>query len=95
MELHVTGVITAKEEYKDIVKNAILKLIQVTRKEKASILYNAHQSEDDPNIFTFHEIWEDEEGFNFHMEQSYIADFIELLNDKLVTPLLVVKGQIL
>ncbi|WP_316778694.1 putative quinol monooxygenase [Pedobacter antarcticus] len=85
-----------KDEFVDTVKTMILNdLIDSTRKEEGCIKYNVHQSEDDSNVFTFHETWKNKDGFNFHMRQPYVTDFLELVKDKLVNPLLLVKGHVL
>ena len=42
-------------------KTELLKLLDITRKEDGCVLYQLHDDLENPNTFTFYEIWETEE----------------------------------
>lgn len=57
--------------------------INQSKQETACLQYDLHQSTENPNIFIFHEIWENEKGFSLHNEQPYIKAFGKIANEKL------------
>ncbi|MNV74590.1 putative monooxygenase YcnE [compost metagenome] len=64
-----------KETHREKIKNTLLEMVRLTRLEPAAELYNLHQGIEDPNVFTFYEIWTDQAGLDAHNEQPYIKDF--------------------
>lgn len=75
MKIYLTVVLHVKEEYRDQVKQALQEMVRLTRLEPAAELYNLHQGIENPNVFTFYEIWKDQTGLDAHNEQPYIKEF--------------------
>jgi len=64
-----------KKEKLDFVKYELLKILGPTRKENGCILYELHQDLDNPYIFMFYEIWENEDYWKAHDKQQHIVEF--------------------
>ncbi|AIM36969.1 antibiotic biosynthesis monooxygenase [Sphingobacterium sp. ML3W] len=83
MKIHLTAIIMVKEEYREEVASILQNMVLQTRKEEACELYNLHQGLEDPNLFTFYEIWKSRDGLTEHNDQPYIRAFGELVTEKL------------
>jgi len=83
MNINLTAIIKSKAEHIEEVKRVLKDMVVQSKKETACLQYDLHQSTESPNIFVFHEIWEDEKGFALHNEQPYIMAFGEIANEKL------------
>ena len=85
MAINLTVILKSKPESSAILKSLLLDLVQNSTKEAACLQYDLHQSEEDSNIFIFHEVWENEAGLQFHNKQLYLISFFEnsrsLLNE--------------
>lgn len=77
MAINLTVILKSKPECKEMLKILLLDLVQNSTKETACVQYDLHQSVEDPEIFIFHEVWENEVGLKFHHEQPYIISFFE------------------
>lgn len=89
MPINLTVIIKSKPESRETLKSLLLDLVQNSKKETACLQYDLHQSNEEPNTFIFHEIWENPNGLDNHNQQSYIQSFFE--NSKLLlqeTPIL-------
>ena len=89
MPINLTVFLKSKQESIEILKSLLLDLVQNSKKESACIQYDLHQSNEESNVFIFHEIWENQNGLDIHNQQSYIQSFFE--NSKpllLETPIL-------
>jgi quinol monooxygenase YgiN len=75
MKIYLTVVLRVKEAHREQVKHTLQEMVRLTRLEPAAELYNLHQGIEDPNVFTFYEIWKDQGGLDAHNEQAYIKDF--------------------
>lgn len=75
--LTIIAKILAKEEKRDFVKKELLKLIEITKKEKGCINYDLHQDNENPNLFLFHENWESRELWQTHMNNAHLAEYIK------------------
>jgi len=76
-KLTIVARILAKEEKREFVKTELLKLINTTRAEKGCINYDLHQDNENPNIFLFHENWENRELWQEHMNNTHLADYMK------------------
>ncbi len=95
MKTYLTAILKSKPEFLPEVKSVLQNMVVHSRKETACIQYDLHQSLDDQNIFTFHEIWKNQEGLTLHNEQPYIKAFRSLAKEKLQeTPLIYVTQKI-
>ncbi|MEN5193783.1 putative quinol monooxygenase [Sphingobacterium faecium] len=75
MKIYLTVVLRVEEEHREEIKTILLEMVHLTRLEPAAELYNLHQGIEDPNVFTFYEIWTDQAGLDAHNEQPYIKNF--------------------
>ncbi|UPZ38480.1 antibiotic biosynthesis monooxygenase [Sphingobacterium sp. PCS056] len=75
MKIYLTVVLRVKEAHREEIKTILLEMVRLTRLEPAAELYNLHQGIEDPNVFTFYEIWTDQAGLDAHNEQPYIKNF--------------------
>jgi quinol monooxygenase YgiN len=91
MNVIVVAVITAKPEFTENVKENLLYLVEMTHQEAACITYDLHQNADVPNQFTMYEIWENEVGFQAHLQMPYLKEFGEKAKDWFEKPLALSK----
>ena len=85
MSIYLTVVIKSKEDKTQELKQLLLNMVVNSRKEKACLQYDLHDSVDE-NTFVFHEEWLDQSGLDAHNLQSYIVDFsakVPLLTESL------------
>lgn len=75
--LTIVARILAKEEHRELVKNELLKLIDITRAEEGCINYDLHQDNENPNLFLFFENWTNKELWQAHMSNTHLADYIK------------------
>ena len=80
MEINLTVILKSKPESTAAFKSLLLDLVQKSTKEKACLQYELHQSEKEPNVFIFHETWENQEGLDLHNQQFYLKSFFENAN---------------
>jgi len=72
-QLTVTASILAKTEKRDMVKQALLKLIPPTLAEKGCLNYDLHQDNENPDRFYFYENWESHDHWQDHNASAHIA----------------------
>jgi len=75
--LTIVAKIVAKAEKIEFVKAELLKLIPITRAEKGCINYDLHQDNENPNLFLFHENWENRELWQIHMNNTHLAEYMK------------------
>lgn len=75
MNIYLTAIIKSKAGHADAMKALLIKLAAGSNQEAACIQYELHQDGNDPNVFLFHEIWENQEGLNLHNTQPHILEF--------------------
>lgn len=83
MKINLTAIIKSNPEHTEEIKRVLKNMVVQSKKETACLQYDLHQSTEIPNIFIFHEIWENEKGFALHNEQPYIKAFGEIVNERL------------
>ncbi|WP_134087739.1 putative quinol monooxygenase [Olivibacter sp. XZL3] len=83
MKINLTAFIKSKTDCTEEIKGVLKDLVVQSKKEPACLQYDLHQSVEDPNVFIFHEVWKDEEGFALHNEQPYIKTFRQTASEKL------------
>lgn len=72
-QLTITATIIAKPEKRELVKQALLKLIPPTLKEKGCLNYDLHEDNTDINRFFFYENWANRELWLNHNASAHIA----------------------
>ncbi len=77
MAINLTVILKSKTESMETFKSLLLDLVQNSKKETACLQYDLHQSDEEPTIFIFHEVWENQDGLDLHNQQSYLQFFFE------------------
>lgn len=91
MDINLTAIIRSKPGNATAMKAFLLELVSESTKEPACLQYDLHQSDDDENMFIFHEIWQGEEGLNIHNGQPHIKQFGENVADIIDGPVVIYK----
>ncbi len=93
--IYLTAIIKTKPEYREEVLSVLQNMVAETRKEQANLQYDLHQEITDENVFVFYEIWKDQVHLDAHNQQPYIAEFGNLVNEKLQeTPQIYITNKI-
>ncbi|MEP1488358.1 MAG: putative quinol monooxygenase [Algibacter sp.] len=77
-KLTIVAKILVKTEKRAFVKAELLKLIPTTLAEKGCLNYDLHQDNENPNLFLFHENWENRELWQVHMNSTHLAEFLRV-----------------
>lgn len=72
-QLTITATIIAKPEKRELVKQALLKLIPPTLKEAGCLNYDLHEDNTDANRFFFYENWASRDLWLNHNASTHIA----------------------
>lgn len=69
-----------KKENIDLVKQALIDILEPTRNEEGCLLYELHQDINDPSIFMFYEVWQTVGHWKAHDKQSHIEAFRKIID---------------
>lgn len=83
--LCLVATMTAKEEYVDLVRDEMLKLIPPTRQEKGCILYDLHQGNKEKNVFILYEKWNSYGEWQDHRKTEHMLNFANVTEGKLLS----------
>ena len=75
-KLTIVANIISKPDQVELVKQELLKLIDITRAEEGCINYDLHQDNDNSAHFLFYENWESRELWQEHMNTQHIKDYL-------------------
>jgi quinol monooxygenase YgiN len=78
----LTAMVKARQGREDAVKEALLSLVEPTRKEPGCLCYNLHQSESDPTQFMFYEQWASKGALDAHGTTPHMKTLWAKLKDK-------------
>jgi quinol monooxygenase YgiN len=78
--LTVVAKVVAKRGAVEQVRGELLKLIEPTRHEQGCIAYTLHQDNDDPAIFIFHEIWQDQDCLSAHIKSDHFKSYVNAVD---------------
>jgi quinol monooxygenase YgiN len=67
----VTAVWTARPGQADIVRDAILQLVPLSRAEPGCRFYQPYTDPDDPQVFRLFEVYDDEQAYRAHGESEH------------------------
>jgi quinol monooxygenase YgiN len=81
MSIYLTAIVRSKPGQSESLKPLLFDLVAASKQEAACIQYDLHQSEQDPDLFIFHEEWASQEGLELHNSQPHLADFGERSQD--------------
>jgi len=65
----------AKAGMEEYVKHYFLELMENSRHDSGCIVYNIHQSIDNPSEFMVYMVWESEQAFNVHNQKPKMQEF--------------------
>ncbi|MEH6448397.1 MAG: putative quinol monooxygenase [Oleispira sp.] len=75
--LSIVARIEAKSDQVELVKNALIKLIEPTRNENGCLQYDLHQDNENPEVFVFYENWQSRELWQIHMNNDHLKAYME------------------
>lgn len=79
--LYVVAKFRAKPGLEDVVKKELSALLVPTRAEAGCISYDCHQSQDDPAIFVFYELWKNREELDKHLNEPHLQALLGKVDD--------------
>ncbi|MEC4723987.1 antibiotic biosynthesis monooxygenase [Shewanella sp. D64] len=82
--LTIVANVIPKTDKVELVKTALLKLIEVTRTEEGCINYNLHQDNENPAHFMFYENWTSRELWQTHMGNKHLQEYMVETQDCVV-----------
>jgi len=74
--LTIVARIQAKSNKLELVRTALLKLIEPTREEEGCLQYDLHQDNVNPEIFVFYENWASRELWQTHMNNDHLKAYM-------------------
>ena len=77
MSVNVTAIIKSLSGKSEELKAVLLELVAGSTQEAACIQYDLHQVADEPNVFIFHEIWQDAKKLQQHNNTAHVLKFKE------------------
>ena len=78
----LTAMVKAKPGQEEAVKEVLVALVEVTRKEPGCLCYNLHQSKSDKTQFMFYEQWASKEAIDAHGKTPHMKALGGKLKDK-------------
>jgi len=81
-ELTIVAHVTINPEYKDAMLKAFQDVVEGTRKEPGNVSYILHQHVDNPNKFTFVEVWKSPEAIEAHNSSAHFQKFAKAIEGK-------------
>ena len=79
-QVYITAIVRGRPEYRSELKDVLDNLVEQSRKEVACLRYDLHTTINDPDTFTFYEIWNDARGLERHNEQPHVKEFISRMD---------------
>ena len=76
-QLTIVANIKAQPDKIDLVKNELLKLVEITRSEQGCINYDLHQDNDNLAQFIFYENWQTRELWLAHMDNDHLKEYLK------------------
>ncbi|WP_432798222.1 putative quinol monooxygenase [Poriferisphaera sp. WC338] len=73
--LTIIAKVVAKPGQADVIKPELLKLLEPSRKDPGCLLYDCHQSNEDPCVFLFYETWASKPEWEAHMETPHLKAY--------------------
>lgn len=81
-ELTIVAHVTIKPEYKDDMLKAFKDVVEGTRKEAGNVSYILHEHIDNPNKFTFVEVWKSPAAIEAHNNSAHFQKFAKAIEGK-------------
>lgn len=80
-KVYVIAHVVAVAGKQDELREALLRLVEVTKLEPGFVRYDLHEHSDKPGTFAFYEIWEDQETLDRHGNTAEMAAHSVLTKD--------------
>lgn len=84
--IRLLAFLEAKEGKESELERILLNLILPTLKEPGNIAYVPHKSLENPRVFMFDELWENEKAIEDHFKQPHMINLIDKINPFLERP---------
>lgn len=65
----------AKSGMEEYIKNYLTEMMDHSKKDEGCLIYNIHQSTDNPGEFMIYMLWQDEADFNRHNAKPEMQEF--------------------
>jgi quinol monooxygenase YgiN len=82
-DLHVVGILKAKEGSEDFVRSALGALVAPTREEEGCISYDLYSSNAEPGTFITIELWRSQPDLDGHMNTAHVQEALSAAGDHL------------
>jgi quinol monooxygenase YgiN len=76
---------------RDDLRDALLALVGPTRLEDGCLLYDLHESREDPDVLAFYEVWRDADAHAAHDRTPHVEHFREIRGPLLAGPASVLR----
>jgi quinol monooxygenase YgiN len=86
-QLTVVAEMVAKPGKEDELRNALLGLIEPTRRESGCVQYDLHESADQPGRFLFFENWRSKQDLDEHLNTPHLKDLGSRSGELLAEPM--------
>ena len=93
--IHVFAILTAQPGKEQILRDALLTMIEPTKKEPGCISYMLHGDPKNPATFYFFEIYKDQAATDFHMNSPHLAAVLEKIGPILANPPVLAETKLL
>lgn len=82
MPIEVVAKIESLPESTAIVRNALIAMLEPTRRESGCIAYNLHESTDEKGVFVMIESWESQAHLDNHFQTEHMKKLLTALEGK-------------
>ncbi|HCM63863.1 MAG TPA: antibiotic biosynthesis monooxygenase [Morganella sp. (in: Bacteria)] len=82
-EIRIVATMVAKEEYKDIVCDALKAVVIPSRQEAGNIKYELHQDIKHDGTYVFFEIWKSQDALDEHNKTLHFKELLNKIDGKL------------
>jgi len=93
MSINITAIAKSKPNTISETKQILTEMAVKSINEVACIQYDLHQDNENPSLFIFHEIWEDEDGLALHEAQLHFLKFKSKASELLAEPVAIYKTE--
>ena len=91
--MYLTALIKSKAGHAADLKPFLLDLVKASRAEEGCLQYDLHQSNEDENLFIFHEQWKDEEALMVHYQQPHLQQLVKVGEELIEGEIIIYKHE--
>jgi quinol monooxygenase YgiN len=93
--MHVFAILNAQPGKEQILRDALLAMIEPTKKETGCISYMLHEDPKDPAAFYFFEIYKDQAAVDHHMQSPHFTALAEKITPILASKPVIVEAKLI